>query len=103
VVAVLAAPSEGRSGGDPEAGARLAQRCAPCHGADGIGVQPLYPNLAGQKPGYIAKQLWAFKRGARKDPSMVMQVRGLGEREIDDLAAYYAGLDCRAGAPASSE
>jgi cytochrome c553 len=67
---------------------------------DGIGTQPFYPNLAGQKPKYIAKQLLAFKRGARRDPSMLIQVRRLGDQDIEDLAAYYAGLECAASSAA---
>jgi cytochrome c553 len=86
---------------DGAAGERRAAQCAPCHGVDGIGRQPMYPNLAGQKEAYIVKQLWAFKRGGRKDPSMAMQVRQLSAQDIEDLAAYYANLDCRADSTAS--
>jgi len=81
--------------GDPQAGAKRAKSCAPCHGQDGIGKQALYPNLAGQKEEYLRKQLWAFKRGVRKDPNMLIQVRQLSGQDVDDLAAYYSSLQCR--------
>ena len=32
------------AGGDPEAGAKLITACQACHGADGNGVAPNYPN-----------------------------------------------------------
>ena len=44
--------------------------CVACHGADGIGKAPQYPNLAGQKATYIEKPLSAFRSGERKDPNM---------------------------------
>jgi cytochrome c553 len=36
------------SAADIEAGKAKAASCAGCHGADGIAVNPAYPNLAGQ-------------------------------------------------------
>ena len=80
--------------GDADDGRIRAEQCAPCHGLDGIGTQPMYPNLAGQKYEYIMKQLWSFKRGGRKDPSMLMQVRQLEGQDVADLAAYFSGLGC---------
>ena len=81
--------------GDPEAGKQRAVQCTPCHGSYGIGVQPTYPNLAGQKYDYLVKQLWSFKRGGRKDPSMTMQARNLDGQDIENLAAYFSGLSCQ--------
>jgi len=38
-----------------------AKFCAACHGADGQGISPQFPNLAAQIPEYLVKQLKAFK------------------------------------------
>lgn len=77
---------------DIEAGKAKSAICAACHGPAGISVSPLWPNLAGQKEAYLAKQIRAFKKGERKDPSMAPMVAGLTDADIDNLAAYYASL-----------
>ncbi len=66
--------------------------CASCHGPEGVSMNPLWPNLAGQKELYLAKALADYKAGNRTDPTMAPLAKGLGDEEIQDLAAYYAGL-----------
>lgn len=66
--------------------------CAACHGADGISSNPIWPNLAGQKDAYLAKQLNDFKSGARKDPVMAGMAAALSDADIANIAAYYASL-----------
>lgn len=78
---------------DAERGKSRAGACAACHGTNGISVNPLWPNLAGQKQEYLAKQLLAFKTGDRKDPLMSPMAAPLSAQDIDDLAAYFAGLN----------
>ena len=95
LVAILAFQAGGLVAGDPETGKQRSAQCAPCHGPYGIGVQPTYPNLAGQKYDYLVKQLWSFKRGGRKDPSMTMPVRKLDGQDIENLAAYFSSLSCQ--------
>ena len=46
---------------DIEAGEKRAAQCFGCHGADGISLNPLYPNLGGQSAEYLIKQLNAFR------------------------------------------
>jgi len=53
---------------------------------------PTYPNLAGQKEAYLAKQLKDFKSGKRNDPTMKGMVMALSDADMDNIAAYYAGL-----------
>ena len=77
---------------DIEAGKAKSALCAACHGPTGVSVSPLWPNLAGQKEAYLAKQIRAFKNGDRNDPSMAPMVAALTEADIDNLAAYYASL-----------
>ena len=57
--------------GDAAAGKGKSVMCAACHGAAGISAVPTYPNLAGQKEAYLAKQLKDFKSGKRNDPTML--------------------------------
>ena len=78
--------------GDAAAGETKAAACAACHGADGHGTAPLFPNLAGQKPEYLALQLKAFRDGGRTDPTMAPMAMALSDEDIADLAAFYSGL-----------
>jgi len=91
-VAVLGLSSNVMAAGDAAAGKAKAASCMGCHGAQGISAVPTYPNLAGQKAAYTAKQLKAFKSGARKDPTMNAMSKPLSNADIDNLAAYYASL-----------
>lgn len=77
---------------DAAAGKAKSQVCAGCHGATGISAVPNYPNLAGQKEAYLAKQIADFKAGVRKDATMAAMVAALTDADIANLAAYYAGL-----------
>lgn len=92
-VATLIVASGPALAGDAEAGAALVGRCVACHGADGIGKAPQYPNLAGQKPGYLEKSLKAFRSGDRKDPNMSAMARDLSDADIANLAAYFSSLE----------
>lgn len=76
--------------GDAAAGKAKSVVCSACHGADGISVNPLWPNLKGQKEQYLIKQIKAFRDGTRKDPSMAPMVATLTDEDIANLAAYYA-------------
>lgn len=66
--------------------------CAGCHGPNGISTNPLWPNLAGQKAEYTAKQLQAYRDGLRQDPNMTGMAQTLSDAQIEALAAYYAKL-----------
>lgn len=72
-------------------GATLALNCTMCHGALGTSSSNA-PNLAGQYPEVIVKQLRDYAGGARASAIMQALARNLRERDIDDLAAYYASL-----------
>ena len=84
--------------GDIDAGRAVAQTCIACHGADGNSPTALFPNLAGQVPGYIAAQLALFKSGARENAVMAPFIAQLTETNFADLDAYYASLPARKGA-----
>ena len=74
--------------GDAEAGKAKSAMCGACHGATGISPAPTYPNLAGQQPAYIVKQLADFKSGARTDMMMAPMAANLSEQDMADLGAY---------------
>ncbi|WP_371375088.1 cytochrome c [Thalassotalea aquiviva] len=89
VSAVMAAPA---MAADIDAGKAKSTMCAACHGAEGVSAIPTYPNLAGQKEMYLAKQLKDFRSGTRKDPVMAPMAMPLTDEDIANLAAYYASL-----------
>ena len=91
VVAVLLGWTGGPAAADPAETVK-AKGCATCHGMDGQGTSPMFPNLAGQSEVYLEQQLKAFRSGRRQAPQMSIVVRNLSDREISVLAAYYAGL-----------
>ena len=78
--------------GDAAAGQTKSAACAACHGADGRGTTPLFPNLNGQKPEYLMVQLKAFRDGKRTDPTMAPMAMALSDQDIADLATFYGGL-----------
>ena len=78
--------------GDAAAGKVKSATCVACHGADGTSSSDIWPNLKGQKSGYLVKQIKAFRDGVRKDPMMSPMAAGLTDEDIDNLAAYYSGL-----------
>ncbi len=77
--------------GDYQAGQEKSTVCAACHGATGISINPLWPNLAGQHATYLVKQLHDFKNmKTRNAPTMTPMVTNLTEQDMNDLAAFYA-------------
>jgi cytochrome c553 len=82
--------------GDPVAGQQKAQVCGACHGADGNSMMAQNPVLAGQSPGYIAKELARFKSGARVNPIMAGMTQPLSEQDMRDLDAWYSSQDAEA-------
>ena len=82
---------------DLDAGKKKSAVCAMCHGEDGIALVPIYPNLAGQKEGYLKLQLEAFRKGERVNMAMSSHAQKLSDQDIADLSAYYANLDPRGG------
>lgn len=90
--------SQATAAGDAEAGKAASAACAGCHGPDGNSVNPEWPKLAGQGSGYIVKQLHAFKGGERTNPTMAPMAMGLGDQDMENLAAYFSGQTMTQGA-----
>jgi len=89
---LLSITSAGVMAGDAAAGKGKSATCAACHGANGISPNDLWPNLAGQKTGYLVAQMKAFRDGQRANPMMAPMAAPLSDADIDDLAAYYSSL-----------
>ena len=80
---------------DAEAGKGKIATCIACHGANGISIADIYPNLAGQKEAYLVSSIKAYKDGTRSGGMTAMMapmVGALSDEDIADIAAYFAGL-----------
>lgn len=97
---LLSAGSLAVAAGNPTAGETKSLACHACHGPDGVSINDLWPNLAGQKRGYLEKQLKAFRDGSRQDPVMAIFAKPLSDEDIADIAAFYSGLSGVALPPA---
>ena len=82
--------------GDAKEAHKKIAMCEGCHGIPGYKTAyPLVyhvPKLGGQSATYIANSLNAYKSGQRTHPSMRGIAAGLSDKDIADLAAYYAGV-----------
>ena len=87
--AALLASSPAQAG-DAAAGEAKTGACVACHGKDGKGTTPIYPNLGGQSEQYLAIALKAYKTGDRNNPIMKPMVAALSDTDIDNIAAYCA-------------
>lgn len=67
----------------------MAATCANCHGTNGRSVGTL-PGLAGVDKGYMVQQMQDFKTGKRPATIMHQLAKGLGDGQIEQLAAYFA-------------
>ena len=90
--AAQAQSQDAPKGQAPAARAKVSM-CIGCHGI------PLYksaypevyhvPKIAGQSPQYIVSALRAYRNGERSHPSMTGVAKGLSDKDMADLAAYY--------------
>jgi cytochrome c553 len=82
--------------GDPLAGMAIAAACAGCHGIDGNSTDPKNPRLAGLGADYLIAAINGYKDGTRKHDVMRDKVLALRDRDVRDLAAYYASKEPQA-------
>ncbi|GAB7563723.1 c-type cytochrome [Methylobacillus methanolivorans] len=69
--------------------------CASCHGANGEGIAPGFPRLAGQHANYTTSQVKAFRDGQRKNDAakmMRMVSAKMTDADIAAVADYIQGL-----------
>jgi cytochrome c553 len=89
----LSLPAYAQTGGRAEAAKGKVSMCIGCHGI------PMYktafpevysvPMIAGQSTDYIVKALQAYRAGERSHPTMQGIAKGLSDRDMADVAAYY--------------
>lgn len=75
---------------DASTGKSKIETCIACHGENGVGLVPSYPNLGGQSEAYLIKQITDIRAGNRKVPEMTGMVEKLTDQDIADIAAWYA-------------
>ena len=91
VVAFFGVASAAQAGGDAQAGKAKAAACAGCHGASGEGKAP-NPALAGKAEDQVLQALKDYKSGKRTNAVMKTFATPLSDRDMANLAAYYASL-----------
>ena len=77
--------------------------CAGCHGGDGVSVNPVWPNLAGQHDAYLIETLKAYQSGARDNPMMAAMAKTLSEADMRAIAAHFAALKLNTAGSNGSE
>ena len=91
---------------DPENGEEINEVCAGCHGEFGEGgKEGEYPRLAGMPAEFIARQLHLFRDRQRPNLAMVEYVdhRQMPDGDIQDIAAYLAGIELKTKLPPVDE
>lgn len=87
--------------GDATAGQPLSAMCGGCHGAKGVSVDAATPSLAGQDAQYLIKATKAY-RTTRQNWGMQRYVSNLSDKDIDNIAAFYASQQPKVGAQIAS-
>lgn len=92
IAAALALAGNVQAAGNAAAGkSKAAQVCAACHGPEGNKpTAPENPVLAGQHQDYLVKALKDYKSGKRNNAVMKGFAAALSNRDIEDLAAWFA-------------
>ncbi|MDE0308613.1 MAG: c-type cytochrome [Acidiferrobacterales bacterium] len=85
--------------GDPKAGEEKAALCLTCHGkgdsVQGVGT----PIISGQYEDYLIQAIKSYRSGARNNPVMIGFSTSLSDKDIEDLAAFYANMESRLFTP----
>ena len=100
---LLAPQTPAQTPGDAAQGREKSATCVACHGVDGNSINPEWPSLAGQGELYLASQLRRFRSGERSNVLMDPQAAALSDRDIADLAAYYAAQKPKPGVSTADE
>src|SRR6202167_2076418 len=84
----------------------VSNACSRCHGYNGVSISPLFPNLAGQVPGYIESELRLFRQRGRSDPHarafMWGIARALTDEQIKGVAQYFSSQPAAKGSGSSN-
>jgi cytochrome c553 len=96
LLAALAAAflTPAHAAGDAAAGKQKVFQCIGCHGIPGwkTAFPEVYavPKLGGQHPAYIVSALKQYQKGERDFQTMRAVAAALSEKDMEDIAAYYA-------------
>jgi cytochrome c553 len=97
LAAAVASPAHAQqpaAAGDPKAAAPYVSMCIGCHSIPGYQASfpRVYrvPKIGGQSAAYIEAALHAYARGERSHPTMDGIAKTLTDKQIADIAAYYA-------------
>jgi cytochrome c553 len=66
--------------------------CTSCHGQNGIGVTPTYPDLAGQHASYLARAIQEYHNKDRQNPIMDSMAASLTRPQITAIVDYFSSL-----------
>ena len=88
-----------------ELGKQKAKVCMTCHGDDGISTQDSYPNLRGQKMGYLISSLKDYQTRERTSGLAVLmqqQADILSDQDIRDISYFYSNLGSESNSVSNS-
>jgi cytochrome c553 len=86
-MALAAATAQAQEAPPPQAAP-----CFACHGEDGHGTAPLFPDLAAQHAEYMTLQMELFRSGERPSHIMNTLARSMTDQDIEIAVQYYAKL-----------
>lgn len=66
--------------------------CTSCHGSNGIGVTPMYPNLAGQHASYLTRAIQEYHNKDRQNPIMDSMAAALTREQVSAIVDYFSSL-----------
>lgn len=84
--------------GNPVRGKDLTATCVACHSTDGNSPAGSFPSIAGQHETYLFKQMKEIQSGDRAAPLMTGILDNMTEKDLQDLAAFYAQQTPKGGA-----
>lgn len=94
-ILLAAVQSTAMAEGNAEQGRKLAHTCLGCHGVKHyVNTYPTYhvPRIAGQHETYIIAALKAYRSKQRTHKTMQANASDLTDQNMEDIAAYFAGL-----------
>ncbi len=101
---LLLAMAIGANAADANRALEIVQgKCFICHGNEGESSSPLFPRLAGQHAGYVARQLADYKSGRRKSDTMRPMVEDLSGEDFAALGRYFESRPAIAHEPLDGE
>lgn len=89
-MALACGTSLAQKSADPVRGAARAAACLECHGSGSTLAQAGTPMLAGQNHEFMVLQMFYLREGLRDVPAMAGMLKGYTDRDLEDVAAYFA-------------